>query len=144
MSSGVEPCSVAFGEFVVGASAELEFSDPGGPYPEVCGGGGEGEVLGASGRSQIGVVGHGAVSGKGLEDLSGDRAFESTEDGADGPTFGQMGVAVCLGDGVVGHADLHDVVQSGVGLPVAAAGQAVSVGASGADRDRCSPAQGCE
>ena len=45
VSGGGEPGSVAGGEFVVGASAEFEFADSGGPYAEVLCGGGEGEVL---------------------------------------------------------------------------------------------------
>ena len=75
MSSGVEPGAVAGGEFVVGSSAEFEFADARRPYAQVGGGHGEGDVLGAPGRSQVGVVGHGAVPGQGAEDLAGDGAF---------------------------------------------------------------------
>jgi hypothetical protein len=42
------------------------------------------------------------------------------------PAFGQAGVSVGLRGGLVGHADLRDVVRDGVGLPVAAAGHAMT------------------
>jgi len=55
-----------------------------------------------------------------VEDLSGYGAFECTKDGINGTAFGQMGIAVGLGGGVVGEPDGDKVVQRGVGLPVAA------------------------
>jgi hypothetical protein len=44
VSSGGAPFPPMGGEFFVGSSAEFEFSDPGGPYPEVISGGCKGEV----------------------------------------------------------------------------------------------------
>mgnify|MGYP003374519919 CR=1 FL=1 len=58
-----EPGAVAGGEFFVGSAAEFEFSDPCWPHSQVCGGCGQGEVLGSVGWAQVGVVGHGAVAG---------------------------------------------------------------------------------
>ena len=60
------------------------------------------------------------MSGQCVEDLSGYGAFECTKDGINGTAFGQMGIAVGLGGGVVGEPDGDKVVQRGVGLPVAA------------------------
>src|SRR6476620_5346529 len=76
MSSGVEPFAVAAGQLVVGSASELEFADAGWPHPQVGGGGGEGEVLGAPGRSQVGVVWGGSLPGEGVEDLPSHSSFE--------------------------------------------------------------------
>jgi len=84
------------------------------------------------------------VACQGVEDLAGDGAFEGAEHGLVGPAFGEVGVAVGAGPRVVGHADLDDVVQGGVGLPVPAAAEAVSAGLSGGDRDRDGATQGGE
>ena len=51
---------------------------------------------------------------------------------------------VGAGCGVVGHADLDDVVQGGAGLPVPAAAEAVPVGAPGGHGDGRGAAQGRE
>lgn len=58
------------GEVVVGSLAEFEFADSGWPDAEVLGGRGEGEVLRASGRAEVFVVGDDAMPGERLEDLS--------------------------------------------------------------------------
>ncbi len=75
LSSGVEPAAVAVGEVVVAATAEFEFADAGGPRVEGSGDGGEGNVVGAAGGPQVGVVGHGAVAGEGGEDRPGYGVF---------------------------------------------------------------------
>ena len=48
------------------------------------------EVLRAAGRSEVGVVGHGAVAGQGLEDFSCDGVLECSEDRGDGPALGEL------------------------------------------------------
>ena len=76
----VEPGAVAGGEFGVGSASEFEFADPAGHTPR-CVAAAVRVRSGSSGRSQIRVVGDGAVPGEGLEDLAGDGAFQGAEDG---------------------------------------------------------------
>ena len=83
-----------------------------GQTPKCCGDGGEGEVLGLPGGSQVGVVGHLDVMGEVAVDLSGDRAFQHPQD-----RFRRRGLAVELssdegaGGCVVGHPNQRDPVQ---------------------------------
>lgn len=63
-SNGGQPGSVALGEVVVAAAAEVEFFNPGWPDVEGGSGSGEGDVLRSAGGAQVGVIGHGAVAGE--------------------------------------------------------------------------------
>lgn len=75
------------------------------------------------------------MAGERVEDLAGDGAAVGAEDGFDGSSLGRVRVVVGAGCWVVGQSGFDDVVQRGVGLPVTAAGESVTVGAPGGDRD---------
>ena len=70
------------------------------------------------------------------ESLAGDVALEAAHDLGLGLAFGDAPVDVILGGLVAAHADQGDAPEGAVRIPVAAAVQAVPVGASGADRNR--------
>ena len=84
------------------------------------------------------------MAGEGAEDLAGDGSFQGPVDGLLRPPLGQVGVAVGAGARVVGHPVVDHQVQGAVRGAVAAAGEPVPVGASGADGDRGCAAEGGE
>src|SRR5215216_4794021 len=71
-----------------------------------------------------------------VPDAAGEVAFEAAEGFAGGLAFGPFAVEVGAGLGVAAGAGDGDAVDRGVDLAVAAAVEAVPVGAAGADRDR--------
>ena len=85
--------------------------------------------------AEVGVVGHGAVADECLEDLSGNGTFQCPVGRGHGPAFRDAAVAEGFGDRVVCDAVVDDVMQGGVGLSVAPAAEAVTVGAARVDRD---------
>jgi hypothetical protein len=71
-----------------------------------------------------------------VPDAAGEVAFEASQRFAVGLAFGAFAFEVGLGFAVAACAGERDAVQRGVELAVAAAVQAVAVGAPGADGDR--------
>ena len=72
-----------------------------------------------------------------VPDAAGEVAFEAADGVAVGLAFGVLARDVVLRVRVAAGAGDGDAVDGGVDLAVAAAVEAVAVGASGADRDRC-------
>ena len=61
-------------------------------------------------------------------DLPGNVALEAADDVALGHSLGSSSTHVCLGPGVMRQSDEDVSIQSGIGLTIAAAVQAVPVG----------------
>jgi hypothetical protein len=77
-------------------------------------------------------------------ELSCDVAFQTADDLAPGHAFGCASLQVGLGAFIPAQAGLDDAVEGGVGLSVAAAVQAPSLGLAGGLFDRADAAQGGE
>ena len=79
-----------------------------------------------------------------MADFSGDVAFEAADDLGFGQAFFGASFDVGAGGGVVAQAAEHDPVEGGVGLAVAAAVEAVSLGVAGGCGDGVDAGEGGE
>ena len=116
-------------EFGVSPLVEFEAAQPLVSDIEDAGEGGDGDACGLSLSPQRLALGRsaGVWVEQDVVDLVGDVAFEAAGDVAVGQAFGAAALVVGGGAGfLVAFAAHDDAVQGGVGLPVAAAAEAVA------------------
>jgi hypothetical protein len=82
---------------------------------KLVGDGGQGDVFGLPGRSEVAVVVDRTGPGEQSEDFAGDGSFQQPQDVFLGAVFGQLALDVVASLWVAGHAYQRDAIQRAVG-----------------------------